>query len=99
MLSEVVYWATAGHGKIMFEERQKVVAAVASGRSLRSVARRFDVAPRTALLWYLEATPEEPATVAAALEVLAEGWSIDATAEAARVPRWRLRQWLRRSRE
>lgn len=83
----------------MFEERARVVAAVASGQSLRSVAQRFDVAPRTALLWYIEATPEDPATVAAALEVLAEGWSISATAEAAHVPRWRLRQWLRRSLE
>ena len=81
----------------MFEERARVVAAVASGRTCGSVARRFDVAPRTAKLWYLDAVPDDPATIATALAVLAEGWTVPHVAEAAGVPRWRVRRWLRKA--
>jgi hypothetical protein len=54
----------------MYEERSRVVAAVAAGHSLRAIGRRFEIAPRTALRGYLEAVPDDPETVAAALEVL-----------------------------
>jgi transposase-like protein len=51
----------------MFEERARVVAAVAAGESYRKVARRFAIAPPTVGRWYREAHPDDPATVAAAL--------------------------------
>jgi hypothetical protein len=79
----------------MHEERARVVAAVAAGRSCASVARRFDIAPRTAKLWYFDAVgPDDPVLVAAALSFLSEGWSIHEVAGAAEVPAWVARRWV-----
>jgi transposase-like protein len=79
----------------MFEERARVVAAVAAGESYRKVARRFDVAPPTVMRWYREARPDDPATVAAALAFLAEGWTPLDVAHAAGVSSETVRRWQR----
>lgn len=79
----------------MFEERARVVAAVAAGESYRKVARRFDVTPPTVMRWYREAQPDDPATVAAALAFLAEGWTALDVAHAAGVNVETVRRWRR----
>lgn len=79
----------------MFEERARVVAAVAAGRSYRDVARQFDLTPPTVMRWWREACPDDPATVAACVALYAEGWTTRDLAEAANVTAWTVRRWLR----
>lgn len=79
----------------MHEQRAKLIAAVAGGSSYRSVARRFDVSLATARRWYLEAVPDDPATVATALACLDEGWTVRDVAAGAGVKTWVVRRWAR----
>ncbi len=79
----------------MFEERARVVAAVAAGESYRKVARRFNVTPPTVMRWYREVHPDDPTTVAAALTCLAEGWTPLDVAHAAGVKFETVRRWRR----
>ena len=81
--------------KRMFEQQAKAIAAVAAGRSLRSVARECDVTPVTIMRWYREARPDDPATRDAALACLAEGWAPLDVARAAGVPPETIRRWAR----
>lgn len=82
----------------MHEVRAQVVAAVAAGKSLRSVARRFDVSQVTAMRWHREACPDDPEAVAAAMACLAEGWTARDVAQAAGVTLGTVRRWQREAR-
>jgi transposase len=82
----------------MFEERERVLAAVAAGRSYRKVARAFDLSPPTVMRWWRESRPDDPATVAAVVALHSEGWATKDLALAAGVTAWTICRWLRASR-
>jgi hypothetical protein len=79
----------------MHEDRAKAVAAVVAGESYRKVAARHDVTAVTIMRWYREAHPDDPATVAAALTLLAEGWTPLDVAHTAGVKFDTVRRWQR----
>jgi transposase-like protein len=59
------------------------------------VAREFELSAVTVMRWAREATPDDPVTVAAALECLAEGWAPLEVAHAAGISSETVRRWVR----
>lgn len=79
----------------MHEDRARVVAAVAAGRSYRDVAREYGISPPTAVHWFRAANADEKQLMSDAVQAVKAGHPIEIVARAARVPREVVWCWVR----
>ena len=79
----------------MHEERTRVVAAVAAGRSYREAARESGVSAPTAMRWFQAENKAVRELIADAVQAVKDGHPIELVARAARVSHETLWLWLR----